>query len=476
MRGPVVLRGYLATALAARFAGEGVGLALVLLAVERTGGAAHGAFVLTAWTAPHALAAPLAGAVAARARRPRLFYTGALVGFGTALAGLALLVGRAPAAVVAAVAVAGGACGPVVTGALSSLVARLIPAGPVRDRAYAWDAATYNAASVTAPAVVGTIAAARSGAWSMAALASAAALGAVLAALLPYGRRGGAGPATAQGAGNGGSASLAADGATDPATTAGPGGPHGPGSPVGPGGADESESPDRSAGGPGRANGQGGVVAAGLVALWRVRELRAITSATSLAFLGLGALTTTAVLLADRLGGGSGSGSVLMTAFAVGALTGALGLTRLSLPAGRLAEYAMTGTGLALVAASWAPSLPVAAALFAVAGVCDGPLLAATLRIRADHAPDGAREQVFTLGAGLKMTAASAGAAAAGFGAALPPAWLLAAIGAVQLAAAALHRALARTPAPSAEAAPALRSAAADPAAPRAVPGPRDRP
>ncbi|MFJ7156358.1 MFS transporter [Streptomyces sp. NPDC101118] len=429
MRGPAVLRGYLATALAARFAGEGVGLALVLLAVERTGGAAHGAFVLTAWTAPHALAAPLAGAVAARARRPRLFYTGALVGFGTALAGLALLVGRAPAAVVAAVAVAGGACGPVVTGALSSLVARLIPAGPVRDRAYAWDAATYNAASVTAPAVVGTIAAARSSAWSMAALAAAAGLGAALAALLPYGRRDGTG---------------------------------------------KSGTPDGPAGGPGKATGQGGVVAAGLIALWRVRELRAITSATSLAFLGLGALTTTAVLLACRLGGGNGSGSVLMTAFAVGALTGALGLTRLSLPAGRLAEYAMTGTGLALVAASWAPSLPVAAALFAVAGVCDGPLLAATLRIRADHAPDGAREQVFTLGAGLKMSAASAGAAAAGFGAALPPAWLLAAIGAVQLAAAALHRALARPPAPSPDTAPG--PAPANAAAPRPVPEPQDRP
>lgn len=49
---------YLAAALAARIASEGMGMAVVLLALERTGSAAHGAFVLTAWLAPHVLAAP----------------------------------------------------------------------------------------------------------------------------------------------------------------------------------------------------------------------------------------------------------------------------------------------------------------------------------------------------------------------------------------------------------------------------------
>jgi MFS family permease len=402
------LGGYLATAVAARFAGEGVGLALVLVAVERTGGAAQGAFVLTAWTAPHALAAPLAGAVAARSRRPRLFYAGALAGFGTALAALALLVGRAPAVVVAAVALAGGTCGPVVTGGLSSLVARLVPTGPGRDRAYAWDAATYNAASVCAPAVVGTLAAAWSGGAALGALAGAAAVAATGATLLPYGRPDRTAPAGA------------------PAGTA-------------------DAEPADTVPGAGRSKG----VTGGVVALWRVRELRAITSATTLAFLGLGALTTTAVLLAGLLGG-NGRGGVLMTAFAVGALGGSLGLSRLSLPSGRLAECAMAGTGLTLLGAAWAPSMPVAAGLFAVAGLCDGPLLAATLRIRADHAPEGTREQVFTLGAGLKMTAASAGAAAAGLGigAGVPARWLLLGIGAVQLAAALLHRALVRVGTP----------------------------
>lgn len=187
---------YLAAAVSARFASEGMGMAVVLLALERTGSAAYGAYVLTAWLAPHVLAALLAGAAAARARRPRLFHVAALGGFTAAVAALAVLLGRAPAVVVLAVAVLGGSCGPMVTGGLSSLVAGLVPAGARRDRAYGWDASTYNAASVTAPAVVGLVAALASAAPAMAVLAASGVLAAALAASLPYGEPG---PAPASG-------------------------------------------------------------------------------------------------------------------------------------------------------------------------------------------------------------------------------------------------------------------------------------
>ncbi|MFJ8163869.1 MFS transporter [Streptomyces sp. NPDC096136] len=379
---------YLAAALAARFASEGMGMAVVLLALERTGSAAHGAFVLTAWMAPHVLAAPAAGAAAARARRPRLFYAGALAGFTAAVAGLAALLGRAPVPVVLAVAVLGGSCGPVVTGGLSSLVAGLVPEGPRRDRAYGWDASTYNAAAVTAPAVVGLAGAAVSAGPAMGVLALSAALSALLAATLPYG---------------------------SPYADAGAGGHEGRGAGPRPG------------------------AGAGLAALWRVRELRAITSATTLAFVGVGALTTTSVLLARGLGS-PGAGGVLMTAFALGALAGSLTLGRMtSVEPGRLARWAMAGTGAALAVAASAPSVVPAAAAFAAAGVCDGPLLTATLRIRSEHAPGAVRAQVFTLGAGLKVTAASTGAALVGLTAAAPPWTLLLGIAVLQLAAAALH-------------------------------------
>ncbi|MEV6105386.1 hypothetical protein AB0M28_11825 [Streptomyces sp. NPDC051940] len=81
------------------------------------------------------------------------------------------------------------------------------------------------------------------------------------------------------------------------------------------------------------------------------------------------------------------------------------------------------------------------ALLFAVAGAFDGPLLAATLRIRADHAPPQVRPQVFTLGAGLKVTAAAAGAGATGLLApAVTPAALLLGIAALQAGAAEVVR------------------------------------
>ncbi|MFE9630999.1 MFS transporter [Streptomyces sp. NPDC006463] len=372
---------YLAAALAARFASEGMGMAVVLLALERTGSAAYGAFVVTAWLAPHVLAAPLAGAAAARARRPRLFHVGALAGFTTAVATLAVLLGRAPVPLVLVVAALGGSCGPMVTGGLSSLVTGLVPAGAGRDRAYSWDASTYNAASVTSPAAVSLAAALGSAAPAMAVLAVSGALAAGFAATLPY-EEPGAGP---------------------------------------------------SKGGP-RAG-----LGAGLAALWRVRELRAVTSATTMAFVGVGALTTTSVLLADGLGS-PGAGGVLMTAFAVGALAGSLTLGRMtSVEPGLLVRWALAGTGAALAAAAFTSSVAAAAALFAVAGVCDGPLLTATLRIRSEYAPDEVRTQVFTLGAGLKVTAASAGAALVGL-AADAPAWtLLTGIAGLQLAAALLH-------------------------------------
>ncbi|MFD3675876.1 MFS transporter [Streptomyces sp. NPDC058613] len=382
---------YLAAALAARFASEGMGMAVVLLALERTGSASYGAFVLTAWLAPHVLAAPLAGALAARTGRPRLFYPGALAGFTAAVAALAVLLGRVPMPVVLAVAVLGGTCGPMVTGGLSSLVSGLVPAGAARDRAYSWDASTYNAAAVTAPAVVGLVSALGSAGPAMALLAASGAVAAALAATLPYG---------------------------DPGAGALPG--------------------------PTRAG-----LGAGLAALWRVRELRAVTSATTLAFVGIGSLTTTSVLLATDLGS-PGAGGVLMTAFALGALGGSLTLGRLtSVEPGRLVRWSLAATGAALAAAAFTPSVAVTAALFAVAGVCDGPVLTATLRIRSEYAPDGARTQVFTLGAGLKLTAASAGAALVGFAADAPARTLMTGIAGFQLAAALLHvLASARRPAP----------------------------
>lgn len=376
---------YLATAFLARFAEEGMGVAVVLLALHRTGGAAQGAFVLTAWMAPHVVAAPLAGALVARARRPRWFYVLTLGGFAVAIAVLAACLGRVPLPLTLVVAVAGGVCGPVVSGGLSSLVASLVPAGGL-GRAYGLDAAVYNAASVASPAVVSVVAVTLSPGLALASMAGAAAVAALFALGLPGHR-----PESERGA-------------QPPALRKD--------------------------------------LVTGLVTVWRVPELRAITASTTLAFVGLGGLGATAVLLAAAQGS-PGAGGLLMTAFAVGALAGSLVVARWwpSIYAPRLASRCLLGLGLALAAAALTDHRSLGVALFALAGVAEGPLLSATLRIRADHSPPALRPQVFTTGAGLKISAAACGAALVGLGAdALSPATLLLGLAVTQLAAVPLGR------------------------------------
>ncbi|MEU9037398.1 MFS transporter [Streptomyces sp. NPDC048352] len=375
---------YLVVAFCARLADEGMAVAVVLLSVDRTGSAAQGALVLTAWMAPHVLAAPLAGAAAARARRPRLFHAGAFGGFALAIAATALTLGRLPLPLVLALTAAGGCCGPVVSGGLSSLITRLLPAGPERDRAYSWDAVVYNAAAVAGPASAGLVASALSPATAVLVLSAAAGCACVLTPLLPL-RAGADGPPRA---------------------------------------------PERL----------GRDLADGVWAVWRERELRAVTAATCLAFAGVGALTTTSVLLATGLGN-AGAGGLLMTAFSVGALAGTLGITRLRRTVGPqlLAAGGLLGTGVGLAAAAAAPAVPVAAACFAAAGACDGLVLTATLRIRADHSPPRARTQVFTIGAGLKISAAAAGSALAALATVATAPWYLTGIAVLQAAAALVY-------------------------------------
>ncbi|WP_051698089.1 MFS transporter [Streptomyces albus] len=575
------MRAYLTTAFLARLADEGVAVALALLALDRTGNPAPGAFLLTAWLAPHAVAAPVVGALAERARRTRLFHGCALALFGAAIATLALTVGRAPMVLTLVVALLGGSAGPVVTGGLSGLLATFTPDGPDRTRAYALDASTYNAAGVLAPAAVSTTAALLAPGPATALLAVSATAAALTTTALPTphptaaphftagesstagesptvapdpgagesptarrhptpgpprttglrrttGRRrtdaprptapplarkaaadtpgphqeadsaqgpmtdAAQGSVTASGSAPGtdavsGRALVAESGVgaeaisgREPAAEPGPKAASIPGA----GGAEAASSPGSAtepdlevgttpgkeidaasvrapAAGPGPetdapsgpatgavarpGGGFRGQLAAGVRVLWRVPALRAVTVATCVAFLGLGGLPVVAVLLAAQRGSADGGGA-LLTAFAVGGLAGALGLARWrgAPEPRRLALGSLLATAVALAGAAAVPSFPLTVALFALAGLGDGPLLTATLRLRADHAPAAVRTQVFTLGAGLKLTAAAAGAALVGVLARLPAAGLVLAVAALQLLAALLLRLLDR--------------------------------
>ncbi|MFD0555532.1 MFS transporter [Stackebrandtia endophytica] len=296
------------------------------------------------------------GAIGSRIRRPARFHAIVLIGFATAIAALTTLVGRVPLPVALTIAVIGGSGGPVVAGGLSSLVAASLP-DTAHGRGYAWDAATYNAASVVGPAVVAAVAT----------LFSASTSGYLLAA-------------AATGAGV-----LIFGVSTRPV--------------------DHND----------RTPAFGTDLVSGFVTVWRRPVLRAVTAASCLAYLGLGGLTITAVLAARQWGSAT-QGGLLMTCFAVGATAGALGLARRPVPIAPqwLAALSLLITGIGLAGAAAATSVIPAGAFFLLAGLGDGPLLGATFHVRATHTTPRDRAQVFTTGAALKISAAALGAAVAG--------------------------------------------------------------
>jgi hypothetical protein len=169
------------------------------------------------------------------------------------------------------------------------------------------------------------------------------------------------------------------------------------------------------------------------------RPLRAVTAATCVAMFGQGMMPSIAVLLGVAHGRPAGGG-VLVAAIGVGALSGSLLMARrpVAVAPHRLALVCLVGMGAVLGVAAFVHNWVVLVALFAVAGLFDGPLLTSVLQVRSDAAPARARTQVFTLGAGFKLTAAAVGAASFAVVAGWPLWVLVVGVGGAQVAAAAV--------------------------------------
>jgi MFS family permease len=389
---------YTSAAILVRAADEGARVALVLLAVQRLASPAAGGVLVAALLLPHVVAAPVLGAAVDRVRRPMLLVTAGSVGLGLALALTAAGVGRVPLPLVVAILIAGGSCGPALTGALSSQLPALV-ARPALPRAFGVDALTYDVAGMLGPAVVAVVAARASAAAATVTLAGAAVAGGALVATLPARR-------------------------------------------------------EASAPGPSRKTsaGAGWTLLAGLRALVRSPVLAVVTSSTSLAQLGFGALPVVVAVMATRAGSPSEAG-LLLTVLTAGSLVGSLLWTwRPARPerAPWIVLLGVVATGLPLLAAAWSFSLAWTAALFALSGAANGPLFGALLLTREHFAPEHVRSQVFTLGAGLKITTAAAGAALAGLVAGLPSSGQLLLVGACPVLAGVAGSAwLLRSPQPS---------------------------
>jgi MFS family permease len=353
---------YLAGATAARTGDEMSGPALLLLGLSATGSPALGSALLAGLTISSGVGGPVLGAVLDRSPAPGRLLGVALVAYAGGVAVVAALVGSAPAAVAVALAVLAGCAAPALTGGWTAQLPRVVVAPAALQRGFGLDAATYGAASLAGPALAGAIAAALGARWAVAAAV------ALLVAAVP-------------------AAVRMPRGAAPPRQ------------------ADPQPSP------PLRAE-----LARGLRAIAERPPLLAVTVATMLSSAGFAAFVVASPLVGERVAGSAAAGTALLSVLAVGSLVGAGALARRPWRARPetllLASTALLGAMLAVIAAADTFAIAIAAAL--VAGVAEGPQLAAVFQVRHREAPEALRTQLFTTAASVKMSAFALGSAAAG--------------------------------------------------------------
>jgi MFS family permease len=342
-----------------RAADGGAAVGLVALAVSLpdriSNGAAVGGTLAALLTLPHLLG-PLVARPLDRARDSRRILAGAFVIFGAALAAAGGLLGFAPLPVVGAPLVLAGACGPLLTGGLSSRLKDLVGPDVRRQRrAEGWDAATYGIGATLGPALVAGLAALAGPRLSLLVLGVAAAAAAPVALLLPR---------------------------------------------------DAPAPVERGAFG----------LTAVVAAIATIGPLRRIMVATLLTAAGAGTLTVVAVVLGPELSRHSGSGPALTALYGVGSLAGSLLVAAFPLRGEpeRLAIRLIVLCAGLIAGCALAPNYAAAIVAFALAGAGGAVLFTATLAVRSQYSPDPARAQIFVSIAGLKMAAASAGTALAG--------------------------------------------------------------
>ncbi len=374
---------YVGAATLARTADAGAAVAVVLLTVDRYPTATAG-LLAAALTVPHLLGPVVARRLDA-ARDGRRVLATACVVYGAAFGSLAWSAGHAPPYVLALQVLLAGTAGPLLTGGLSSRLTPLArPDDRAQGRAQGWDAVTYGIAGTGGPALVALLA----GVWSPAAavrlLGAAALVAAALVLVLPRERQ--------------------------------------------------------------RTTREAFSVRAALALVVRHPVLRRVTALMVAVELVGGGLAVLAVVL----GGDRGvSGATLVAAFGLGNLVASVAVT--TRPSRRdpesrvLVWVAVAAVGYVACALVSGPVWTLVA--FALTGAAKAPYFTATLAVRSQSSPEGARGQVFVTVAGLKTAAGSAGAAIAGTTVALGPATVLA-TGGLALTAAAAAAAWARSRVP----------------------------
>ncbi|MFC8538199.1 MFS transporter [Streptomyces sp. NPDC057249] len=347
---------YLAGAVAARAGDEMSGPALMLTAFALAGSTVDASSLLAGITISAAVGGPLLGALLDRTGRPGRLLAGALLlytaGLGTILVGL----GRLPFAVTLVIAVATGLLGPALSGGWTAQLPRVVP-GEYLPRANALDAMTFSVASLAGPALAG-------GAAEALGAPSAVVVSAVLITLaLPVAWMLPARPGPVRGV----RTSVISD------------------------------------------------LAAGMRVITGRPPLVRVTLTSTVCCIAQGMLMACIPALGERVLGGASRGAVLLSCVAISALGANAVLARFPRSvdpetivwAGALVQAA------ALALAMWGQPVALIVAVL-VAGVGEGPQLAALFAVRHREAPDHLRGQIFTTGASLKITGFALGAAVAG--------------------------------------------------------------
>ncbi|MFI0448284.1 MFS transporter [Actinomadura sp. 6N118] len=428
---PTALPLYLSTATLLRVSAEGAATAIVLAVHARTDHAATAGFLQTAMTLPYILSGPVIGHAMDRVTRPRPFAFMLTVGYAIAMGLLLLIAGDSPLVFALMVAAVIGCVEPIVV-ALTSLLPRFVPAERL-TRAYGLEASSYNLAGIAGPGLAAGFAVWLGGGGAGIPIVACAFIGLLALPLLPF-----RAPAEGKAVDKRAADKEAADKKAVDAELSGGGGGAG-------------AEPSRSgAGGAGSGSARAvlDVVIGGLTVLADNRVLRALTVATTLAWLGFGGIAVTAVLLAERIGVEASAGGQMLAAMAVGSLIGSLACARwLSVRhAERVMLAGLFAFGTALGSLALAPSLPWAMLSFLLAGISEGPVFAATLMLRQRESPPDRLGQVNTTGGSLKIAASAVGAALTGtFADRIGPVGLVLAIAFCQFAGLALGYVILRT-------------------------------
>ncbi|MFC4498337.1 MULTISPECIES: MFS transporter [Streptomyces] len=348
---------YFAGAVAARAGDEMSGPALMLAGFALAGSTGDASSLLAGITISAALGGPVLGALLDRAGRPGRLLAGALVlyaaGLGTILVGL----GRSPFAVILLIAVVTGLLGAALSGGWTAQLPR-VALGDRLPRATALDAMTFGVASLAGPALAGGVAETLGAPTAVVVSVVLIALALPAAWMLP------ARPGPARGT---------------------------------------------------RTTSVIGDLAAGMRVIVRRRSLARATLTSVVSCIAHGMLTACLPLLGERVLGGAGRGALLLSCAAVSALVANAVLARF--PRSAAPDTIIWASALvqaaALALAMWGQPVVLVVAVL-MAGIGEGPRLAALFAVRHREAPERLRGQIFTTGASLKITGFALGAAVAG--------------------------------------------------------------